>query len=319
MSNQQNRQPIPVYLFTGFLEAGKTKFIQETLEDKRFSNGEVTLVLMCEEGVEEYEPKRFPQKDIYIKSVENADDLTPEYLTKLEQELDFTRVLVEYNGMWMLDTLYKALPEHWQVYQEMLFIEEPTFMSYNANMRSLVVDKLTSCELAVFNRCPQGVDKLPLHKIVRATNRRCDIAYEYTDGNVEYDDIEDPLPFDVNAPVIDIGDDDFAVWYQDTTENLETYDGKTVRFKARVHKNKRIADMFVAGRQVMTCCIEDTRFAGFICETPKAGELEDGSWILLTAKIEVKYHKVYKRKGPVLTPLEMLPAQAPENEIATFY
>ena len=31
---------IPVYAFTGFLDAGKTKFIQETLEDERFNAGE---------------------------------------------------------------------------------------------------------------------------------------------------------------------------------------------------------------------------------------------------------------------------------------
>ncbi len=40
---------IPVYLFTGFLDAGKTAFIQETLEDPGFNTGEKTLVLLCEE------------------------------------------------------------------------------------------------------------------------------------------------------------------------------------------------------------------------------------------------------------------------------
>lgn len=318
MNNQEDYQ-LPVYLFTGFLEAGKTKFIQETLEDKRFSNGEVTLVLLCEEGEEEYNPKKFPQKDIYIKTVDSPEALTTELLSKLEKELGFTRVIVEYNGMWMLDTLYKALPDHWAVYQEMLFVEEPTFLGFNANMRSLVVDKLTSCELVVFNRCPKNLDKMPLHKIVRTTNRRCDIAYEYSDGTVEYDDIEDPLPFDIHAPIIQIHDEDFAVWYRDTTEKLKEYDGKTVCFKALVHKNPHIKDMMVAGRQVMTCCVEDTRFAGFICELPKDTEISDGEWIRLTAKIKVKYHKIYKREGPVLTPISIEKAEPPEEEIATFY
>ena len=45
---------IPVYLFTGFLESGKTKFIQETLEDERFNDGTPTLLLLCEEGIEEF-------------------------------------------------------------------------------------------------------------------------------------------------------------------------------------------------------------------------------------------------------------------------
>lgn len=314
-----NQEQIPVYLFTGFLEAGKTKFIQETLEDKRFSNGEVTLVLLCEEGIEEYVPSRFPQEGIYIKTIENPEDLTAEQLSKWESELHFTRAIVEFNGMWQLDTLYSALPAHWAVYQEMCFVAEPTFLGYNANMRSLVVDKMTSCELVVFNRCTKNTDKMQLHKIVRTTNRRCDIAYEYTDGKVEYDDIEDPLPFDINAPIIEIADEDYAVWYRDTTEKLKEYDGKTVKFKAQVHKNTNIKGMFVAGRQVMTCCVDDTRLAGMICETPDADKLSDGDWILLTAKIIVKKHKIYKREGPVLVPVDIQKTEPPTEEIATFY
>ena len=50
---------IPVYLFTGFLESGKTTFIQETLEDSGFNMGERTLLLLCEEGEEEYHKSRF--------------------------------------------------------------------------------------------------------------------------------------------------------------------------------------------------------------------------------------------------------------------
>ena len=50
---------IPVYLFVGFLESGKTKFIQETFEDPNFDSGDKTLLLICEEGEEEYNPKKF--------------------------------------------------------------------------------------------------------------------------------------------------------------------------------------------------------------------------------------------------------------------
>ena len=48
---------IPVYLFVGFLESGKTKFIQETFEDPNFDSGDKTLLLVCEEGEEEYNEK----------------------------------------------------------------------------------------------------------------------------------------------------------------------------------------------------------------------------------------------------------------------
>ena len=70
-------QEIPVYLFTGFLDAGKTKFIQETLEDVRFNNGESTLLLLCEEGEEEYDPSAFSGKNVFIEAIEEQEELTP--------------------------------------------------------------------------------------------------------------------------------------------------------------------------------------------------------------------------------------------------
>ena len=197
----ENRQ-IPVYLFTGFLEAGKTKFIQETLEDKRFNKGEPTLLLVCEEGVEEYEPEEFSGHRVKLKAVEDEADLTPENLTRWLAQAEAERVLVEYNGMWMLDSLYGALPEGWLVAQEFMFADANTFLNYNANMRQLTYDKLKSAELVVFNRFKPEMEKMDFHKIVRAASRRADIAYEAEDGSVVYDDIEDPLPFDIDAPVI---------------------------------------------------------------------------------------------------------------------
>ena len=58
-------QQIPVYLFTGFLEGGKTRIIQESMEDKRFNSGEKTLMIQCEDGIEELE-------EPFIDDPENA-------------------------------------------------------------------------------------------------------------------------------------------------------------------------------------------------------------------------------------------------------
>ena len=196
---KQQAPDLPVYLFTGFLEAGKTKFIQETLEDSRFLKGERTLLLLCEEGEEVYEPDKFCAGNVFVRNIDEESDLTVEYLKALQDEIRPERVLVEYNGMWMLDSLYGNLPEGWAVAQEFLFCDATSFLSYNANMRQLTVDKLKSAELVVLNRYNDSMDRMEMHRIIRAISRRCDIAYEYTDGKVVYDDIEDPLPFDVDA------------------------------------------------------------------------------------------------------------------------
>ena len=257
-----NENDIPVYLFTGFLESGKTKFIQETLCDERFNKGEKTLLLVCEEGVEEYEPDEFSGENVFIKVVEEESELSEDLLRGFIKETDAERVVVEYNGMWMLDSLYQAMPQEWVVYQEFMFADATTFLTYNQNMRQLTYDKLKSCELVVFNRFTREMDKMPYHKIVRGASRRADIAYEYAPDDVEYDDIEDPLPFDINAPIIEIGVDDYAIWYRDLTENPSNYEGKTIKVLCRALTRKKLpSKTFIVGSHVITCCIEDTQFA----------------------------------------------------------
>ncbi len=311
---------IPVYLFTGFLEAGKTKFIQQTLEDKRFNRGERTLILLCEEGEEEYDLGRFKKKNVFVRSVESEDELTSERLRGFAQDLYIERVMVEYNGMWLLDTLYQNMPENWTVYQEFMFADSRSFVSYNANMRQLVFDKLKSCELIVLNRAEKGVDMQPFHKIIRAVNRRCDIAFEHPDGSVDYDETVDPLPFDLNAPVVEIDDRDYAIWYSDLGENLKNYNGKTVRFKGRVSVSDELPDAcFVIGRPLMNCCANDITFAGLVADGSVRGDLQSGDWVTLTAKITVKKHPAYDRPGPVLGVTELESALPPEDDVATFY
>lgn len=310
---------IPVYVFTGFLDGGKTRFMQGTLEDSRFNAGEKTLLLVCEEGEEEYDPSTFAGKNVYIEVIEDQDALDEKSLEAMRKKYRAERVCVELNGMKLISDFYAKLPKSWVVYQEIMFADSNTFPLYNANMRSLVVDKVGGCEMIVFNRMTEDTDKMELHKIVRGINRRCEIAYEAEDGSVEYDEIEDPLPFDVNADIIEIQDEDYALWYRDVTEDMQKYSGKTVRFKAQVAHTKKVEKgCFVPGRFVMTCCVDDIQFMGFVCQYDKAEALEQRSWVEVTAKISLRYHKLYKEMGPVLTALEVKPAQKAEQDVVTF-
>ena len=255
-----------------------------------------------------------------IRTLSSPDEMTAENLSRMLIQTGAERVVIEYNGMWLLDLLYSAMPEGWMVYQEFLFADATTFLNYNANMRQLVYDKLKSCELVVFNRFTPDMDKMAFHKIVRGASRRCDIAYEYAGGKVEYDDIQDPLPFDLNAPVVEIGDDDFAVWYRDMSEEPKKYEGKTVRFRCRALVRKKLPPhTFVVGRHVMTCCVEDIQFAGLVCQWDHADTIADDSWMSLTAEIHFKFSRAYGKKGPVLTYLSHEPCEAPEQPVATFY
>ena len=310
---------IPVYLFVGMLESGKTAFIQETMEDPQFDSGEKTLLLVCEEGENEFEPEKFAGRNNTIVTLEDKSQLTVENLKRWQKETGAERVLIEYNGMWMLQDLANALPGDWMIYQCIMTADGTTFDSYFANMRQLMLDKFASSELVVINRAEAITDKMAVHKAVRQASRRCDIAYEYADGSVAYDDIKDELPFDINAPVIELKDDEFGLWYMDASETPEKYKGKTIRFKAQVCQTPKAGKgCFVPGRFAMTCCVDDITFVGFICKYDDCARLEQRAWIWVTAKINVKYHPIYRGEGPVLTALEVTDAEAPKADIVYF-
>ncbi|MBP5432582.1 GTP-binding protein [Ruminococcus sp.] len=311
---------IPIYLFLGFLEAGKTKFIQETLEDKRFNKGEKTLLLICEEGVEEYDISRMPKKNIITHVFDDKSEFTMENFTKLLRESGAERVVVEYNGMWLMDDFYKAMPDETTIAQVMYFVDATTFSNYNANMRSLVVDKLNVAEMVIFNRFSEKFNPNEYHKIVRGVSRRAEIVYEYTDGRVAYDDIEDPLPFDVEADEITIEDKDFALWYRDIMEEPAKYDGKIMHFKALTAKNDKFPEnTFAVGRHIMTCCVEDIQYCWLAAQVDDGNEPANKTWINVSGRISVQKHKLYRGKGPLLLVSSVEEAVAPEQPVATFY
>lgn len=313
-------QQIPVYSFTGFLDSGKTKFIQETLEDSRFNAGERTLLLVFEEGEEEYDFSTYPHQNVYLEVLDQQTVTTKELLA-LAKKYRVQRVVAELNGMQQVGDLYMRFPENWVVAQEILFADSTTIMTYNANMRNLVMDKLVGAQMVVFNRLKPGTDVMPFHKLARAASRRIDILYDYTDGTTSFDDIEDPLPFDINAPVIQVMDQDFAIWYRDVSEEPKKYDGKTVCFRAQVAMLRRDKNgMFAPGRFVMTCCVEDIQFCGIPCRYDDARGLESRSWVMVTAKITAEKHPLYKGEiGPVLTALKVVKGVEPADpDVATF-
>jgi hypothetical protein len=309
---------VAVYLFTGFLEAGKTKFINESMSDPNFNDGKRrVLILSCEEGEEEY--SSFGD-NITVVNFDDVTRLTPDRLSAQQKRAKADVVVVEYNGMWTLDSFYNAMPSDWMIYQEVFIADASTIMSYNQNMRQLTVDKLSSCELVVFNRCPENIDKMALHKLVRGVSRKADIYYEKPDGDVEIDDIEDPLPFDIEAPVIEIRDEDFALFYRDMSEDFAKYVGKTVRFKGIVALDKSLpASEYAIGRHIMTCCEADIAYRGVVAKGMGSLSLKTRDWVIVEGKLVNEYSKLYRAQGPVLEVKKIVRAEKPIQEVATFY
>ncbi len=311
---------LPVYIFTGFLEGGKTTIIQESLNDEKFNSGEKTLVLMCEQGEVELDATQFWGQNVIIVKIEDKSELTRENLESITRGKKLDRVIVEYNGMWDMQTLYNSFPNGWAIYQNMMFADARTFINYNNNMRQLVFDKIQDCEMVVLNRTPDNIDKEEIHKIIRGISRRAAIVYDYPDTHIEYDEIEDPLPFDIEAPVIEIGESDYAVWYRDLSENMMAYNGKTVKFKGLVAYDDRLpANSIVIGRPIMTCCVDDIQYGGLISIFKTNSVPKNEEWVTVKGTVKIEKHKLYRQQGPILYVESTEFAVAPKQVVATFY
>lgn len=311
---------INTFVFTGFLDAGKTSFLQGSFENPNFCTGEATLLLICEEGECEYDAGNFAAGGVVIRHVESQEQLTRTLLESLTEEFGISRAVIEYNGMWLLETLYRALPETWRVRQEMLFIDSKTFISYNNNMRQLMYDKLSSCMVAVFNDPDEKLDRAFVHKIVRGASRRADIVYQFPDGHMEYDAEKEELPFDIHAPVIRTQDCDFALWARDITDTPEKYNGKKICLTCcAVRTEDMPAEEMGIGRYVMVCCENDIEFVGFMCSKPAELAIENDQWIQMLGTVELKFHPSYNKIGPVFSLISAEACSPPSQAVATFY
>ena len=259
----------PVYVINGFLESGKTEVISFTLAQPYFQVRGKTLLIVCEEGENEYEEALLKKSRTEIVFIEDEEDFSPAYLTELEKKHKPERIIIEYNGMWNFKNM--KLPPRWGIEQQITTIDASTFPMYFTNMKSLLAEMLRKSEMIIFNRC-DNVEDLSLYKRnVKAINQQADIIFEDAEGEINQI-FEDDLPYSLDADIIELDNEGYGIWYLDSLDNLERYIGKTIRFTAMVLKPEDFPKgYFVPGRMAMTCCADDMAFLGFACKYDKCG------------------------------------------------
>lgn len=311
------REDIGVYFFEGFLEAGKTTYIQRLITDEGLPEDLRILILQTEEGMEELEP--VPGREIFVEKLDSLEDATPERLSALEDKTRCNTIMVELNGMWQERDFFDRMPENWYPFRKFVVADSGSFIQYNNNMRALCADKLRESTVVVFNRTDEKTDRQALHKVVRAASRLVPIYFELTDGTEEMDTLPDELPYDLDAPVVEIQDRDYAEWERDISDDPAKYEGKILRLRgfAVQGKDKRPGH-FAFGRQVMTCCEADITFLGFPAIAAPATVPVTGSWVELTAQVAVQKTKKGEAQ-PQLLAITCDKAQKPDDTLATFY
>ena len=307
---------IPVYLIAGFLDAGKTDFINGILKDG-FAAEDRTLLICCEEGEDEYDPKVL--QNVFTYTVDDPEQLTPALFKKLEKQYRPKQVIIEYNGMWSIEPLYReGLPANWILYQIMCLVDANTFEMYVKNMGQLMMEKITNADLLIFNRCNEALRKQLRSRNLRMVNRRADIYLEMEDGSSEDYNNGETCPFDLTPEVLDIPDEDFGIWYVDVMDHPERYDGHLVHMKLVMCHSKKYPGIDCPGRFAMVCCENDVQFLGIIARGKGMDQYKNHDWIEVTGCMSVETHPAYQGKGPVLNIVAIGPCEKPAQEVVTF-
>lgn len=307
---------IPVYLINGFLESGKTQFIKYTLSQPYFQTKGRTLLLVCEEGEEEYEAQLLSSSKTVMEVIDDEEDFNVDNLKKIEKSVRPDRIVIEYNGMWNPKEM--VLPRNWKVEQQITTIDASTFPVFYNNMRSLVAEHVRNSEMIIFNRC-DGLDDLASYKRnIKAVSAQAEVIFEDSEGEINVS-LAEELPFDLDADVIELDDKGYAMWYIDIMDNLERYDGKTIEYIGTVAKPPQFpSDLFVPGRMAMTCCADDMAFLGFVCKFAGAKDLPEKEWVKVTATVRVEENAAYQGMGPVLYANKVVTVKAPKNKVIDF-
>jgi uncharacterized repeat protein (TIGR03943 family) len=310
---------IPIYMFMGFLESGKTSFAKETLLDRNFTEGAKTLLLVCEEGEEEYDAAELKKKNIFVEYLEE-EDVNTDHLLELNSKYKPELVMIEYNGTWTLDKLFSIrVPKGWTVVQVISFVNAETFDVYIANMKKMMMDQLNSADMIIFNRCDENTRRAEYRRSIRAVNRRAQVIFENKDGVADVGDDEVDLPYDIDQPVINLEEEDFGIFYIDAADNPDKYLGKKIKFKAMVHRPSNYAqNTFVPGRFAMTCCAEDIAFVGFKCYYGGAKNLRDRQWVIVEGTIQKEYYPEFEGDGPVIYADSVALTKPAEEELVYF-
>ena len=300
---------IPVYLIAGFLDAGKTNFINGVLQDG-FAREDRTLLICCEEGEESYYPNVL--SNVFTTTVEDFEELTPAYFKKLEKMYKPKQVIIEYNGMWNIEKLYRELlPANWILYQIMTMVDARTFEMYAKNMGQLMMEKIMAADMLIFNRCNAELRAVLRSRNLRMVNRRADIYLENEDGTSEEYVTEDMAPFDLSSGHLDVPDEDYGVWYVDLMDATDRYDGLTVKFKALMCHSKKYKGVHCPGRFAMVCCEDDMQFLALVCKGEGLEKFKDRAWVEITATVKKEHDRAYEGVGPVLYVTDIHPCENP--------
>ena len=161
------------------------------------------------------------------------------------------------------------------------------------------------------------------HKIIRAINRRCDIALlKRRTARSATTTLSSHSPTISTPPVCEIGDADYAIFLQDIMDQPEKYRNKTVSLKGKAITKSRSLEEGILLLRARRDDLLRERYPlhPLAAEAADTEEIKNLAWYKLTARIDIRtLPDVYEGPGPVLHMVSIEPCDVPEQEVATFY
>ena len=275
----------PVYIFSGFLDAGKTTAIKESLWDQSFNAGEKSLILVFEQGDEEYDSDFLHDTNSEVVYYHKLDELTKEEMKKVDSMYKPERIIIELNGMEDETRLFKpgALIKEWEIAQALTFFDGSTLRLYMNNMKQFVFNHVINTEEVYINRCKED-DVMFFRNNLKAINPRAAISF-LDEKNKFIQNISSKL-FDTSKDLI-IDDTDYGLWYIDAVDDPYKYDGCKITLKMQyIETLDEYENVCVMGRKAMVCCSNDIQNAAITVAGVDPKVVSDGQFYQVTGKLK---------------------------------
>jgi len=275
----------PIYIFSGFIDGGKTTVIKETLSDKEFTANSPSLIIAFEQGDVTYDEAFLTSSNSKIIYLDKIEDLTKEKMQELEDSYKFERVVIELNGMQKDEDLYKqGFHSNWEVAESLAIFDSTSFMNYLANMKTFVFDHIRYSDVAIFNRS-DNIDKRYIRNNLKACNPRIQIIFEDSLGNVS-DGIDQSF-FDTSGDELEISDHDYGLWFMDALDHPEKYDGKTISLHLACAEKLKEDNAAFMGRKAMVCCANDLTTIGLTVVGVDPDKMSIGNYYDIKGKLRL--------------------------------
>ncbi|MBR0417625.1 MAG: hypothetical protein IJI66_00475 [Erysipelotrichaceae bacterium] len=305
----------PLYVFSGFLDSGKTQAIKGTLYNPRFNEGEASLIVCLEQGDVIYDQKFLEITNSKVVYLDSVNDLTIEKQKELDEQYKPERVFIELNGMEDDNILYNnGFIAEWELAQTLTTMDASKFAMYLANMRQFLYNHVVNAEVVILNRS-DNVDKRYLRNNLKSINQYVELIFEDKDGNVT-NKIEDEL-FDTSKP-LEISDIDYGLWFMDAVDNPEKYDKVELSIKVKyAGKIDDYDNVLIMGRKAMVCCANDITDIALPCMNLHEKDIDKDKYYVLKGSGRC----VQNSEGMKICTLqvkEFNEAEPPKEELVTF-